>query len=307
MASLELDRILERAFVRVKERWVKAGLTLILSTGIILGATLVFAIASGALAFIFLTLLKPLAILGVILAFLVFLGGVVWTSAWSSLAYAKTIVSESQIGPFKALSEARALALPYAIFLVLYFFFMLGLLPYLAIPFILWSIWGALYLYVFLAEPKAREGLKPLWRSRDLVKGNSLKILLIFLLFLGIEILGLIFSLSRSSIISLLWYLFSVFFISPFSVSVYWEIYKDLAAQKREVKISRSVVSLVFSIIGLLFIIGLFVAAAKGVSRATRRMNLKRFIQKIEREKRIKRYPYKFKNKTSAGYNTSYY
>ncbi len=293
MGSLELDKVLERAIQRVKKRWWRAALTNLLGFGILFLVGIVALVVATLVGFLFKTIFS--LVLGIVFGVVVFFIFIIWAGSWVNLAYIKVVAEKEEIGPFKAFSETKSLAGAYALFNFLYIFFMLGLLPFFAIPFILWSIWGVLYPYTFLFEKEARGGLRPLWRSRELIKGNAWKVFFVMLLLFGISLLGGMLSISKSYTVSLIWYLFSFLFLAPFSVSLYYEIFEALRKGKEKVEAKQSSLSLALSFIGLLMFVVLFAAGFRAISRKSI-FPLRTFMRQVEKNRLKRERRFKFDN-----------
>lgn len=280
MPSVELDKILERAIERVKKKWWRAALVNLLGMGIyfIVG---VIALLIGVLITLLFKIIFSSLTLGIILGSIIFLIFMMWTSSWISLASLKIITENENIGAFQAFSMVKDLAFSYTIFSLFKTLFLLGLLPYFIIPWIVWSFWGIFASYVFLFEPETRKGLKPIWRSRELIKGNGWKVFFLILLFVGIEVLGLFFSLSKSNSLSLVWWLFTFLFLNPFSLSSYYEMFEELRKGKETIEAKRANTSFVLSVIGMIIIVGLVIVSLKSLSTSISNFQWKKTIEKF--------------------------
>ncbi len=254
MQSLALDKVLENAFGKVKERWWRALLVEALGIGLVFVIGLLLILFSAfVIAFSF-SALKPVApiltavvVLADILLFIL-IGG------WIGLSYVKVLIDEDKIGPFEAFSKTRPLIGKYTVFLLLQFLFFVGLSVYLFIPIFIWVVWAILTVFVFLNEEENRTGLRPLFMSKELVKGNYFKILALMLLLWGVSLLFGVISLNSKTIM-VLWNIFSFTFFAPFTVLVYHEVYKQLREFKPNAQPTTAKVSLVLSFVGWIFIV----------------------------------------------------
>ncbi len=261
--QLDTVKILNTALQRFKKIWLKAAIGLIVSW-------IVNAVAIGILMLIFVLIISILVISQsewlILLAIpvglgLIFLFFVIFY--WVNLAYFSTVISEDEKqNIFISLSSTFSLAKSFTFFSIKRGIFFIGLFAFFLIPGIIWSVWDAFSDYVFLLDPNSRGGLRPLYKSRGLIRGYFWKVAAMLILFqitanaIGISIVGLDES-SAALMLAGIINLILIFVVNPFFLLVFHEMYKSLQAQNQPPS-STPVLSIIFSTLGWVIIILLF-------------------------------------------------
>ncbi len=257
---LDTVKILNNALNRFKKIWLTASIAFVVAWVInttALSVLIVFFLIIGAVVFInqlywFIISAIPLGLILIFALMIIF--------NWTNLAYLKTVISEEKNKNILAsLSSTLPLAKDFTFFSIKRGVFIIGLFGFFIIPGIIWSIWDALSEYVFLLDKNFRGGLKPLYKSRSLMRGYFWKIAGMLILFqIAANAVGVIFIGSDEGFY--LWILagvinlISIFAITPFFLIVFHEIYKFLQYPNAEHQPSVPIISIILSTLGWIII-----------------------------------------------------
>ncbi len=254
--SWELEHLIKKAFNRTKERFLSYFLAVILSIGINLAGILVAVLVGGLAFFLLNSITKSdliTGLVGTILA-LTAVVGMIYLSAWNSLAITFTIISKEKMDVVQSFKKMRPLVWAYVGFSLLSGLFLLGLLPFsilsFMIIFVLWSIWSSFTTFVFLTTH--HRGLNVLWASKDIISQRFWPIVGRGLLVFGAIwfVSTLLIGKGDSTAAAFASLLFSMF-TAPFAMSFWFEMFTLL---KHPTQVKQPTTWLILAIIGYILI-----------------------------------------------------
>ncbi len=231
--SFDLPSLFSRAFHRYFTHFVKYFLTGLLGLGIILAV-----LGSGFVGFLLFGIISslfrhPLFFILFGIVAIVFYLAYFYALHWLSLAGLLMMTrADPNIPVWQNFKDTRKFVLPFCGFYFLLIFFFMGLTVYFYVLLLPWLVWGIFANFTFLFE--VRGGLKPLWRSKELVKGDFWGIVGRLLIFLLIVVVFSIILFVKLNIVfaMLVFYIFLLFVFMPLSVAYLYEMYKSMTAKK---------------------------------------------------------------------------
>ncbi len=221
-----VDALFHRAWDRFRSRFVKVLLTQLLGFGLIVLASVGICLILGLFVLIGVLFHNPLLYLILVPLGLAALLFYIYLLLWTNLSYVRILIREDQIaGVWQNMVETKPWIFPYLVFSLLISLFSFGFGYLLFIPSLIWLFWGTFAVFTFLDDRS--DGLQPLWRSRQLMKGYFWPVVGRLLLYsIGAYGLILIFSLNRyTSVIS---FVLSLVVVQPLQIAFTYQMYLEL-------------------------------------------------------------------------------
>lgn len=254
--SLSLENLFRNAFLRTKERFLSYFLVVLIGIGFGFAVMIGFLLAVGLLALIF-TLSKSIVLLFIMSSIITLtsLTLIYYFGAWIHLTTTFVIIAPEKVTTGEAFAKVKPLVWGYVKLEILLSLFFIGLiLPSiftLFIALIIWAFWSAFVTFVYLEQQK--KGLDNLWTSKAMVSqkfwGITGRFSLVMILTLILQ--GIFNSGGKNSIGPFFSFLISLF-TSPFVLSYFYEVYKNLSVPKDS---KKPTIWLILSAIGWLFIL----------------------------------------------------
>lgn len=234
---MNIETLFSKAFARFKDRFLSYLIVSALSWG--LGLMLVVAglLMSGIVAAVWFSTKALVASVTVgVVGLLALIVGLIYISAWVQLATVDVLISAKKLPPFDVYKKVKPMVGGYIYFMVVLGLFMVGLLPLtiasLFIVGILWSLWSIFSVFIYLEKKK--KGLENLWISRAMVNQKFWPILgVVLLVIVLMSLVSLVLVSAKTGFaISLVTQLV----LTPFIMSLYYELYLTLKVPAKGVK-----------------------------------------------------------------------
>ena len=283
------ENLLSVAFARTRERFISFFLTnvilyVLIFVTFLLGVlvlVVVSALTAGGTPSLLAFFLRAVAIIAFALAFW-------YVVSWGSLTTIAIIAEREKIGVIDAYKKTQPLTWRYMWIYLLYGLFIIGLIPsgivLLLIPFIVWSIWGSFFVFVYLDQRKT--GLENLWISRAMVNQNFWGVTVrLFLMVVALIAIFIIIVLSRNGFLIALWQIVNTLFIAPLLVSFTHTIYTQLdrveSAKAPKVWVIASLVGLVILVLVSGFMINVILKRLPTILNKQYQQQLQQQYQKL--------------------------
>ena len=226
---MAVDVLFKKALARVKDRYLNFLITTVLAWAIGLGIALLFGLGLGATFLTWILAKNPTAVgvVGAVMS-LLFLAALVYFTSWAQLATVDSLIQTKKLSPFEIYKKVQPMVKDYVVFAISLLLFFFGLLPFTLLSVfivgLLWALWSLFSIFVFLE--KRKKGMENLWISREMVNQKFWPITGIVLLAILLSVIvSMIFMSSKNGFIGPL---VSQLLITPFVMSLYYEMYKTL-------------------------------------------------------------------------------
>lgn len=259
----QLEFLIVQAFKRTKERFLSYFLTMVASFG--LGLLLLLGLLLIGGFFYLLYFLTKSAVVGILLIilFIILLFIVVYFfSFWVQLVLTQIIIQRTNVGIIETFRNTRPLVKRYIWVMVLFSFFLIGLLPFWllsgGIVLVLWLYWASFITFVFLDKDK--KGLENLWYSKALIKQNfwaiAWRMLFVQFAFFFLNVLFINFNDKISSFAAVAISVISAPFTTSFSYEIYRILPEPAKVKKSKIWGALSLIGLVLLMIALVLSLG---------------------------------------------------
>jgi hypothetical protein len=263
--GLAIEDLMKAAFIRTKDRFLSYVLAYLLSFLIGLGVGAAIALLVGLNAVVwFGSKSVPVSAITSLISGVAALLGLIYVGSWTSLAITASIISPQKMGVTEYFKSVKPFVWDYYWVSLLTGLFMLGLLPFGLLSFfiiyILWSIWGAFLVFVFL--DRKEKGLQNLFISKAIVStkfwGVVLRILILYVAYYAIVYgitLAQTSSQEASGVLGILSFIISII-AGPFIISYLYELYRNLP---EPTQVGSNTVWKILSIVGgVIMVLSLF-------------------------------------------------
>jgi hypothetical protein len=267
--DMQIERLVNVAFQRTKERFLSFFVTTLIVYGMFILAFIGIALIV-ALHFFIYAVTSSVAVTATVgtIVGLIAIVGLFYLNAWSSLAMFQVMIGDTGKTAIEVLKEVRPKVWSYTWLISIMPLFFLGLLPIsiftLFILYVVWGIWAAFTSFIFLEQ--GHKGMDNVWVSKAMVQQNFWGIFgRIALVNLAVIVLtGAIAGLGGESGWANFLSIVVSFVTTPFIIAYTYEIYKATPVVKTA---ERPTVWIAISVIGwilMLFLLFYSVSNAAG-------------------------------------------